>query len=329
MHRRHFGQFVAASLTGSVVSSLVVLPSQAQSFPNRPIKLINPFPPGSPVDVVGRPVAQRLQELLGQAVVVEYKAGAGGTVGAELVARSPADGYTLLVTSASTHVIAPVLRKNLPYDALKDFTPLGLMAHGPTAIVVHPSVPVNTLAEFVQYARAHPGKIAYASSGPGTILHLNGELFAARTATQLLHVPYKGAVPAATDLLAGQVQAMFDSITNAAPQVRAGKLRGLAVLTPQRSPLMPDVPTAVEQGFQGLEFPAWIGVFAPAGLPRDVAAQLSQAIKTIMGQADMRDRFTQAGLIPASLQDAEFAREIMAHQRIVGELVRSAKIELP
>ena len=258
MNRREAARLIAAG-------ALAGRSAWSQSYPSRTVKIINPFPPGSPVDVVARPVAQKLQELWGQAVVVDSKAGAGGTLGAELVARAPADGYTLLVTSASTHVIAPVLRKSLPYDALKDFVPLALVAHGPTAIVVHPSVPARTLAEFVQYAKSNPGKVAYASSGPGTILHLNGELFASKTGTQLLHVPYKGAVPASTDLLAGHVQLMFDSIANSAPQVKAGKLRALAVLTPQRSPLMPDVPTAAEQGFQGLEFPAWIGLFAPAG----------------------------------------------------------------
>jgi tripartite-type tricarboxylate transporter receptor subunit TctC len=298
----------------------------AQAWPTSPVKIINPFPPGSPVDVVARPIAQKLSELWGQPVVVDSKAGAGGTIGAELVARAPADGHTLLVTSASTHVIAPVLRKQLPYDASKDFIPLALLAHGPTAIVVHPSVPVKTLAEFVQYAKANPGKVAYASSGPGTILHLNGELFASKTGTQLLHVPYKGAVPASTDLLAGQVQAMFDSITNAAPQVKAGKLRALAVLTPQRTPLMPDVPTAQEQGFQGLEFPAWIGMFAPANTPRAVIARIGESLKTIMGQADTRDRFTQAGLIPALIQEGDFAREITAHQKVVADLVRTANL---
>jgi tripartite-type tricarboxylate transporter receptor subunit TctC len=319
MKRREAALLIAAgALAGRAAWS--------QSYPSRTVKIINPFPPGSPVDVVARPVALKLQELWGQPVVVDSKAGAGGTLGAELVARAPADGYTLLVTSASTHVIAPVLRKSLPYDALKDFVPLALVAHGPTAIVVHPSVPARTLAEFVQYAKASPGKVAYASSGPGTILHLNGELFASRTGTQLLHVPYKGAVPASTDLLAGHVQLMFDSITNAAPQVKAGKLRALAVLTPQRTPLMPDVPTATEQGFQGLEFPAWIGLFAPAGTPTDVVGRINDSLKTLMGQADMRDRFMQAGLIPALVQDAAFASEIMAHQKIVADLVRTANI---
>lgn len=319
MKRREAALLIAAG-------ALAGRPAWSQGYPSRTVKIINPFPPGSPVDVVARPVAQKLQELWAQPVVVDSKAGAGGTLGAELVARAPADGYTLLVTSASTHVIAPVLRKSLPYDALKDFVPLALVAHGPTAIVVHPSVPARTLVEFVQYAKANPGKVAYASSGPGTILHLNGELFASKTGTQLLHVPYKGAVPAATDLLAGHVQLMFDSITNSSPQVKAGKLRALAVLTPQRSPLMPDVPTATEQGFQGLEFPAWIGLFAPAGTPPEVVGRINDSLKTLMGQADMHERFVQAGLIPALVQDAAFASEIAAHQKIVADLVRTANI---
>lgn len=319
MNRREAALWLAAG-------ALAAPAAWAQGYPARPVKIINPFPPGSPVDVVGRPIALKLQEVLGQPVVVDYKSGAGGTIGADLVAKSAADGYTLLLTSASTHVIAPVLRKALPYDALKDFVPLALLAHGPTAIVVHPSVPAHTLAEFVQYVKAHPGKVAFASSGPGTILHLNGELFASRTGTQLLHVPYKGAVPAATDLLGGQVQVMFDSITNSAPQVKAGKLRALAVLTPERSPLMPDVPTAQEQGFQGLEFPAWIGIFAPAGTPRDVVSELTKALRTIMTNPETRERFVQAGLVPSTLQEAEFARQVAADQKVVADLVRKAKI---
>lgn len=306
---------------------LLAAPAFGQSaFPSRPVKLINPFPPGSPVDVVARAVAQKLQEAWGQAVVVESRAGAGGAVGADAVARAPGDGYTLLVTSASTHVIAPVLRKQLPYDAQKDFAPIALVAYGPTAIVVHPSLPVQSLADLVRYAKAQPGKVAYASSGIGTILHLSGELFAYRTGTELLHVPYKGAVPASTDLLAGQVQLMFDSITNSAPHVKAGKLRALAVLTPQRTPLMPEVPTAVEQGFEGLEFPAWIGLFAPASTPRELVSQITRTVQGIVAQPDMRERFLQAGLIPASVAEADFARAIAAHQKVVADLVRAANI---
>jgi tripartite-type tricarboxylate transporter receptor subunit TctC len=321
MKRRNAAALLAALPLGAWAQS-------TSSFPGRPVKLINPFPPGSPVDVVARPLAQKLQDAWGQGVVIDNKAGAGGTLGAELAAQAAPDGYTLLVTSASTHVIAPVMRKSLPYDALKDFAPVALVAHGPTVIVVHPSVPARTLAEFVQYARANPGRLAYASSGPGTILHLSGELFAARSGTQLLHVPYKGAVPASTDLLAGQVQVMFDSIANATPQIKAGKLRALAVLMPSRTPLLPDVPTAVEQGFEGLEFPAWIGLFAPARTPAPVLAQITSTVREVTAQADLRDRYLQAGLLPSDVMGADFARVIASNQKTVADLVRTAKIEL-
>ena len=290
MKRRDAALLMAAALvSGGTVRA------QA-AFPNRTVKLINPFPAGSPVDVVARLLAQKLSEGWGQSVVVENKAGAGGTMGSEQVARSPADGYTLLVTSASSHVIAPSLRKAMPYDAVKDFIPISLVAHGPTAIVVHPSLPVKNLAEFVAYAKANPGKVAYASSGTGTILHLTGELFASKTGVDLLHVPYKGAVPASTDLIGGQVQAMFDSINNAMPHVRSGRLRALAVVTPNRSSLLPDVPTAIEQGFQGLEFPAWIGVFAPAGTPEEVINTLNKALLDAMNSSAIKAKLQVLGL---------------------------------
>lgn len=318
IHRRHLAALAVGALCGPVWSQ--------GAYPTRAVKMINPFPPGSPVDLVGRLVAQKLQETWGQPVVIESRAGAGGAVGAEAVARAPADGYTLLVTSASTHVIAPALRKQMPYDAQKDFAPLALAAYGPTAVVVHPSVPVQSLAQLVTYAKANPGKVAYASSGLGTILHLSGELFAYRTGVDILHVPYKGAVPASTDLLSGQVQLMFDSISNAAPQVKAGKLRALAVLTPQRTPLMPDVPTGLEAGFDGLDFPAWIGFYAPAGTPREVVQQINRALQSVMAQAEIRERFLQGGLIPTMVMDADFGRLVGEQQKIVADLVRAARI---
>jgi len=310
------------------VASGVHAQAASAAFPQRPVTLVNPFPPGSPVDAVARPLAQKLQEAWGQSVVIENKSGAGGTLGAEFAARAEPDGYTLLVTSASTHVIAPVLRPELRYDANKDFIPIALVAHGPTAIVVHPSVPVHNLSELVAYARANPGKLAYASSGPGTILHLNGELFSARSGAQLLHVPYRGAVPAATDLLAGQVQVMFDSISNSAPHVAAGKLRALAVLMPSRSPLMPDVPTAAEQGFDGLEFPAWIGLFAPARTPPEVVQRIIATVREVTAQPDLRERYVQSGLLPVDVTGDEFGRVLAANQQTVADLVRTADIKL-
>jgi tripartite-type tricarboxylate transporter receptor subunit TctC len=328
MQRRTAAALLATMPFQSWAQKALAASEASAPYPVRPVRLINPFSPGSPVDAVARPLAQKLQEAWGQGVIVDNKAGAGGTLGAELAAQAAPDGYTLLITSASTHVIAPALRKSLPYDALKDFAPIALIAHGPTAVVVHPSVPARTLAEFVQYAKAHPGKVAYASSGPGTILHLTGELFAARNHVELLHVPYKGAVPASTDLLAGQVQLMFDSISNAAAQVKAGRLRALAVLTPTRSPLMPDVPTAVEQGFEGLEFPAWIGLFAQAATPPAVLAQITRTVREVTAQKDLRERYVQAGLLPSDLTGADFARVVAANQKTVADLVRTARIEL-
>ena len=297
-------------------------------YPNRVVKIINPFPPGSPVDVVARLVAQKMQETWGQSVVVENKSGAGGTLGAEFVARAQPDGYTMLVTTSSTHVIAPAIRKQLPYDAIKDFTPIGLVANVPIVVVVHPSVPAKTLAEFVQYTKANPGKVAYASSGAGTILHLSGELFQSRTGTELFHVPYKGAVPAATDLLGGQVQVMFDSISNAAAQVKAGKLRALAVLTTQRSHMMPDVTTASEAGFTGLDFPAWIGLLAPAGIPREVVTQSVKVLQLAMAQPETREKLLQSGLIPALSVESEFMKIMTADQKTVSDLVKRAAIPL-
>ncbi|MGV3570153.1 MAG: Bug family tripartite tricarboxylate transporter substrate binding protein [Ramlibacter sp.] len=305
---------------------LAPLAAHAQAWPARSIKIINPFPPGSPVDVVSRTVAQALEGGLKQNVIVDYKSGAGGTIGAGEVARAPADGYTLLVTSSSTHVIAPALRRQMPYDANKDFVPVALIGNGPTVVVVHPSVPVNTLAEFVQYARANPGKVTYASSGPGTILHLSGELFAHKTGAQLLHVPYKGAVPASTDLLGGQVQAMFDSISNAAPQVRAGKLKALAVLTPERTPLLPGVPTGIEAGFPGLDFPAWLGVFAPAGTPKDVVDRIAGTLQAALAQPEYANKLMQSGIWPAFTAGDAFRAKLAADQKLVADLVKVANV---
>ena len=319
MHRR--------SVTAALLAlGLAPLAARAQSWPARTIRIINPFPPGSPVDVVSRSVAQALEGGLKQSVIVDYKSGAGGTIGAGEVARAPADGYTLLVTSSSTHVIAPALRRQMPYDANKDFVPVAMIGYGPTVIVVHPSVPVNTLAEFVQYVKANPGKVSYASSGPGTILHLSGELFAHKTGTQLLHVPYKGAVPASTDLLGGQVQAMFDSISNASPQVRAGKLKALAVLTPERTPLLPGVPTAIEAGFPGLDFPAWLGVFAPAGTPKDVVDRIAGTLQSALAQQEVANKLMQSGITPAFIAGDAFRAKLAADQKLVADLVKVANV---
>jgi len=249
--------------------------------------------------------------------VVENRPGAGGTIGANYVAKARPDGYTLLVTSSSTQVIAPVVRAEMPYDPIRDFRPVSLVAQGPVLIVAHPSLPVTTLRELVDRARQSPEAIAYSSSGTGTILHLAGELFQSRTETRLLHVPFNGAVPASTALLGGQVQLMFDSISNAAPQARAGQLRALAVMTPQRFTGLPDVPTAAEAGMAGLEFPAWIGVFAPAGTPDNVVLMIERALRQRLATPVMTERMLGAGLIPELMGGAAFAAALPDQIRFV------------
>ncbi len=313
---------------GLGLSAATGLHAQGSAYPTRAVKLINPFPPGSPVDAVARLVQQILNDAWSQPVVVESKPGAGGTLGSDLVAKAAPDGHTLLVTSSSSHAIAPSVRKQMPFDARKDFTPLAQVGIGPTMVVVHPSVPAKTLAELVQYAKANPGKLAYASSGPGTILHLMGELFTSKTGIEMLHVPYKGAVPAATDLLGGQVQVMFDSISNATPQVKAGKLRALAVITPERSAQLPDVPTVAEAGFAGIDFPTWIGMFGPADLPADVSSQVIRLLEQAFRKPEPRERLLQAGILPALVTGDAFAKQLEKDQATVAALVKQAKIPL-
>lgn len=300
--------------------------ASAETYPARGVRLVNPFPPGSPVDLVARLAAEELQQALGQFFVVENRPGAGGTIGANYVARARPDGYTLLVTSASTQVIAPVVRAEMPYDPLKDFRPVSLVAQGPVIVVAHPSLPATTLLELVAQSRRSPDALAYASSGTGTILHLAAELFQARTGTRLLHVPFNGAVPASTALLGGQVQVMFDSISNAAPQVRTGAIRALAVMTPRRFAGLPDVPTAAEAGVPGLEFPAWIGIFAPAGTPDDVVQALERALKDRLGTPAMTERMLNAGLIPDLLGGTAFAAALPDQIRLVQGIAAAANV---
>lgn len=298
----------------------------AETYPARGVRLVNPFPPGSPVDLVARLAAEELQQAFGQFFVVENRPGAGGTIGANFVARARPDGYTLLVTSASTQVIAPVVRAEMPYDPLKDFRPVSLIAQGPVIVVVHPSVRATTLSELVELARRSPDALAYASSGTGTILHLAGELFQNRTGTRLLHVPFNGAVPASTALLGGQVQVMFDSISNAAPQVRTGAVRALAVMTPQRFVGLPEVPTATQAGVPDLDFPAWIGMFAPSGTPDDIVQALERALKERLGAPAVKERMLNAGLIPELLGGSAFAAALPQQIRLVQSVAAAANV---
>jgi tripartite-type tricarboxylate transporter receptor subunit TctC len=299
----------------------------AQSgYPDKPIRIINPFPPGSPVEFVGRIVAERLTKAWGRPVLVESRAGAGGTIGADFVAKAAPDGYTLLVTTPSTLAVAPALYKVLPYDPLKDFAPLWSITSSGLVVIVNPKVPANTLAEFIAYAKANPSKVAYASSGVGTTQHLAGEQFKARTGLDILHVPYKGGAPASADLMAGHVQVMFDSVTNVLSAIRDNRLRPLAVLRSKRSAALPDVPTAAEAGTKGLEQPGWIGLFAPAATPRDVVEKLTSTLTREMADPDVMAKLTASGN-DTPVVGAELGRRLAEDKALFAEIVKRAGIK--
>src|SRR5258705_775311 len=274
---------VGATLEAALVA---VAPASGQeAYPNRTIKIIAPFPAGAPVDSVARLIADRLERAWGQPVVVENRGGGGGIVGTNAVAKSPSDGYTLLLTSTSPIAAAPALNKSVPYDSLKDFAPIWAINASGLVVVVNPSLPIKTLADLVRYAREHPGKLSFASSGHGTNQHLAGELFMARTGVRLVHVPYRGGFAGTTDLIAGHVDLMFDSLGNTLQNIRTGKLRALAVLRQRRSAQLPDLATAAEAGVAGVEMSGWLGLFSPARTPQAILNQLTRALFAAIRQA--------------------------------------------
>lgn len=266
----------------------------AQAWPAKPVKLVVPYPPGGPTDIVARVVAERLQAQTGQPFLVDNRAGAGGNVGAEAVARSAPDGYTLLV-GTTAHAINKSLFKNLGYDVQRDFAPVSLLTQGPLVLVVHPEVPARNVAELVALAKAKPKAVSFASSGNGQSTHLAAELFASMAGAPMTHVPYRGSAPALNDLIAGQVPLMFDTMLSAMPHVKSGKLRALAITGAQRSPAAPDVPTVAESGLPGYQAYAWNGLLAPAGTPPAVLARLSEELRTALAQAAVQERFSAQG----------------------------------
>jgi tripartite-type tricarboxylate transporter receptor subunit TctC len=275
-------------------TAAIGMPALAE-FPDRPIRLVVPFPPGGPTDIVARPLAQALGAALKQPVVVENRGGAGGTIGADVVAKAPADGYTLLMGTVGTNAINGALYKNLPHDVVKDFTPVGLVASAPVALVVNPAG-VKSVREYVDYAKANPGKMSFGSAGNGAPGHLTGEMFASAAQVKLQHVPYKGSAPAITDLLGNQIPSMFDPVQSVIPHVRGGKLRALAVSGATRSSVLPDVPTFAEAGVLGLESRAWWAVFGPANLPAEAVAKLKAEIERITRSAEFRDPLAAIGV---------------------------------
>jgi tripartite-type tricarboxylate transporter receptor subunit TctC len=276
------------------------------NYPNKPIKLIIGFAAGGPLDQHARLWADKLQAALGQPIVVDYKAGAGGNIGAEFVKLAPADGYTLMLANTGVMVINPALYTKTTYQTLKDFTPIARTAMQPLAIVVNPGVPAKNLKEFISYAKANPGKLNYGSAGNGGISHLVPEMLKTNTGIFTVHIPYRGSAPAFTDLMAGQVQWMAESVPQAAQYHKQGKVRALAVTSASRNPALPDVPTVIEQGIKGFEVVGFYGVLAPANLPKDITAKLSSAFKSILESPELRSRMISQGADPAYLGSEDF-----------------------
>ncbi|GKT20325.1 tripartite tricarboxylate transporter substrate binding protein [Acidovorax sp. SUPP3334] len=284
----------------------------AQGFPSKPIRIVVGFPAGGPLDQHARLLTDKLQAVLGQPVLVDYKSGAGGTVGAQDVMKAAPDGHTLMLANTGVMVINPALYSRLPYQTLKDFTPIARTAMQPLALLVNPKLPVQTLPEFIQYARGKPGQVNFGSAGNGGISHLVPEMFKTATGLFMVHIPYRGSAPAFTDLMAGQVQFMAESIPQAASYHKQGKVRALAVTSRQRNPAMPDVPTAIESGLKGFEVVGFYGFLAPAGTPKDVVAKLSDAFGQVLQSPEVRDRMVSQGADPAYLGADAFAAFLAA-----------------
>jgi tripartite-type tricarboxylate transporter receptor subunit TctC len=310
----------AAALTASTLA--------AAAFPDKPIRIVIGFPAGGPLDQHARLLSDKLQAVLGQPVLVDYKSGAGGTVGAQEVMKAPADGYTLMLANTGVMVINPALYSKLPYATLRDFTPIARTAMQPLALLVNPKVPANSLKEFMDYVRARPGQVNYGSAGNGGISHLVPEMFKSETGLFMVHIPYRGSAPAFTDLMAGQVQFMAESIPQAANYHKRGLVRALAVTSRERNPALPDVPTVIEAGIKGFEVVGFYGFLAPAGTPKDVVAKLSDAFKHVLAQPDIRNRMITQGADPAFLGSDDFARFLAAEMPRWADAVKKSGARL-
>lgn len=306
------------------VMTSVLGAASAQAYPDKPIRMVVPFPAGGTTDILARAVAQKLSESLGQQMIVDNKPGAGGNIGAQEVARAAPDGYTLVMGTVGTHAINPSLYKKMPYDHVKDFAPVSLVASVPNLLVVHPSVPVNSVKELIAYVKANPGKLNFASSGNGTSIHLSGELFKTMTGVQMTHVPYKGSAPAVTDLLGGQVQLMFDNMPSALPHAKGGKLKPLAVTAAKRFPGTPDIPTIAEAGVPGYEASSWFGVLAPAGTPKEIVNKLSTEIAKALKTPEMTKRLEEQGAQAVGSTPEEFAAHIKAETAKWAKVVKES-----
>jgi tripartite-type tricarboxylate transporter receptor subunit TctC len=310
-------------LAAAAALATAALPALAQSWPAKPVRIVVPYPPGGPVDISARLLAPKLQEALGQPFLVENKPGAGGNIGADYVAKSAPDGYTIGMGAIATHAINPALMANVPYDPVRDFRHLALVVQVPNVLVVNTELPVRSVAELVAYAKARPGKLDFASGSTGSTGHLAGELFKQMTGTFMVHIPYKGAPAAVADLLAGRVHLMFDNLASALPNVKAGKVRALAVTTRKRSSALPDLPTLDESGLKGFDMTTWWGLMGPAQMPADVAQRLAAETLRAMDAPEVREKLRAMGMEGSPVRTPEqFTAFVDAERQLYAQLVK-------
>ncbi|HXM83217.1 MAG TPA: tripartite tricarboxylate transporter substrate binding protein [Burkholderiales bacterium] len=301
--------------------------AQAQTYPAKPIRVMVPFPPGGSTDIVARIVAQKLSAQLGQQMVIENRGGAGGTLGTAVVAKAPADGYTLVVGTTSTHVVAPSVYTKLEYDPVKDFAPVSLIAVTPYLLVVNPSLPAKSLSELVELLRAQPGKLNYASAGVGSTTHLAMEMLKSASNTYALHIPYNGNGPAGTAVISGQVEILFGSMPAVLPHVRSGRVRALAVGTPKRSPSLPEVPTVAESGYPGFDASLWLAIMAPAGTPASIIERLHTETLAAVGSAETKGALDKAGAEAITSTPAELSAMIRDGVAKYSKVVKAAGVK--
>lgn len=319
--RRTVLQAIAAASLGA---ALLPAAFAAEAFPNKPITLIVPFVAGGTTDILARIVGQSLGEELGQPVIIDNRAGAGGNIGGQFAARAPADGYTIFMGTVGTHAINEWLYKKMPFNPNKDFVPLTRVANVPNLLVANPAQPFKNVKELISYAQAHPGQVNFGSSGSGSSIHLSGELFKMMAKVDMIHIPYKGSAPAVTDLLGNQIAIMFDNMPSAIQHVRSGKLRPLAVTTAKRSPELPDVPTVAEAGVPGYEATSWFGLFAPTKTPADVQAKLHAAIIKVLQKPDVIKKIGDQGGEVVTESQEEFAKFIAAENAKWKQVVKTS-----
>jgi len=317
---------VVLALTACLAAGTFDNALSQSAYPARPIRMISPYPPGAVVDTLCRTLASPLGDLLGQPIVVENRTGAGGNIGMDVVAKAPVDGYTIGMGGIGPNAINPSVYAKMPFDPVNDLAPITFVASNINVLVVHPSVPARNVQELVTYAKSNPGKLSFGSAGTGTSQHLAGELFKQLTGVEMTHVPYKGAGPAVSDLIGGQIPLMFADISASLAYIRAGKLRALGVTTRERTPLLPGVPTLIEQGIPDFDVNAWFGLFAPARVPREIIMRLNTESAKALGQPATRERLESMGLSPAPDTPEEFARFVRREQERWAKVVKAVHI---